>query len=168
MKKLIIAPDTTSYTVKDGVETIMQKLDGGTGRSRADILKSSFSVTCTWTLSRMKYEYLRAFYKGSASARGATPFLIDLVVDEAYDLTEHVAYFKPDTMTTPQVSGLTYTVSAELEVRPFSYPAGYYELIVLFYEEFGEDAPARANALLDRLAILMNNDIPDLPAWVAP
>ncbi len=114
----------------------------------------------------MQFEYFRAFYKGTAANSAATPFLLDLIIDEALGLTEHTCYFIPGKVKTSQVRGLSYMVTAELEAKPKTYADGYYDAIVWIYEAYGESAPAVFGGILYEMAHLPNVDLPLLEAFV--
>lgn len=135
--KCSISPDQASYTMKDGVEVVSSKLDGGASRFRRDILNSTRGVTATWTVSRFEYEYLRSFYKVAVN-QASTPFLIDLILDK-HSLTEHDAYFVPDSMQLIRQEGHRYTVSALLEVVPLPEDFIYDSTFIALWEEYGSD-----------------------------
>ncbi len=152
--KCIIPPNQSSYSVKDGTEVIRVKLDGGKGRYRRDILNSTSTVNVAWTVGADEYEYLRAFYK-VMKVNASTPFKIDLILDSA-SLTEHDAFFIPDTMQLQEQKGLTYIVAAQLEVVPL--PQNYQndDYLVNMWQEFGADWPVWA----DKLDTIVNVDWP--------
>lgn len=114
--KCVLPPDQSSYTVTDGQSVDYTQLEGGKGRYRTAILNPSSNVTVQWTTDGEGYEYLRAFYQTCVSL-ASSPFLIDLIMDNK-ELTEHEAYFIPNTFKLSGVSGLTYIVSTQLEVIP--------------------------------------------------
>jgi hypothetical protein len=64
----------------------------------------------------MGFRYLKNFYKG-VTAFGALPFTIDLILD-SFELTEHKAYFKPNTFTLTGQRGLSFFVTASIEAEP--------------------------------------------------
>ena len=97
-----------------GEETLRVKLDGGRGRYRKDIFQSSSMLNVSWICDREQYQYLVAFYR-TATMRGALPFTIDLIIDDM-DLKEYEANFMPGTFTLTSQRGLSYTVSATIEV----------------------------------------------------
>jgi hypothetical protein len=136
MLKLIIPPDNSSYNVTDGDSVVSVKLDGGASRYRSDKLGATSAVDVVWIVDKSGFEYLRAFYRG-ASISGALPFTIDLILDSA-DVTEHKSYFKQGTFKLVEQRGLSYTVSASLEVEPL--PVDVYNLtgIVILYNESGD------------------------------
>ena len=154
MKKFIITPDNSSYSVADGKEVIAVQLDGGAARYRRDIIGATSTVNVSWILGREQYLYLRSFYRG-ITGKGATPFLIDLILDD-FELTEHKAYFIPGTMQLTGQKGLTHWVSAQLEVYPNEdKDNGDFASI---YEEFGENWPL----WLEKLQVIVNNDWPEV------
>ena len=116
MTKFILPPDNSAYSVTDGKEVVATQLDGGVARYRKDIVGATSTVNVSWILGRDEYKYLRSFYRGITS-KGALPFLIDLILDE-FELTEHKVYFIPGSMQLTGQKGLTYWVSAQLEVYP--------------------------------------------------
>lgn len=156
LSKLILPPDKEGYSVTDGTEVIAVQLDGGAARYRRDVLGATSRVPVQWKLNPGNYRYLRAFYR-TATNNGATPFLIDLLMDEP-TLTEHQAYFVPGSMKLSSVSGLTHTVAAELEVIPDLPDAAYDAALVMIYEEYG---PYGSVTILDELEAFANITLPD-------
>jgi hypothetical protein len=116
MTKFIIPPDNSAYSVTDGKEVVATQLDGGAARYRRDIIGATSTVNVSWILGRDEYKYLRSFYRG-VTGKGATPFLIDLILDD-FELTEHKVYFIPGSMQLTAQKGLTHWASAQLEVYP--------------------------------------------------
>lgn len=160
MLKLNYPPEQAGYAVTDGTETVSIQLDGGLSRSRKDILNSSSLVNVSWLLSPSYYEYLRAFYKETtAGGTGATPFLIDLILDE-YVLTEHTAKFVPGSMTLAGMSGQSYKIQAQLEVEPIVYDDGYFLAIMALVDQFGDDAVVQAPLMFNALEKLVTVDMP--------
>lgn len=136
--KFILPPEQASYSVQDGEETIRVALDGGAGRFRRDILDATSRVRCTWLLTVAGYEYMRAFYK-TATKSCSLPFLIDLQMDQVDGLTEHTVHFIPGTMKLTKVAGLSYVVEADLEVVPDIEDEAYNLILIMAFEEFGDD-----------------------------
>lgn len=154
MVKFVIPPDNSQYTVADGKEVIATQLDGGAARYRQDIIGATSTVTVTWILGRDEYSYLRSFYRG-ITGKGATPFLIDLILD-SYELTEHKAYFIPGSMQLTQQKGLTHWVSAQLEVVPNEdTDKGSFAYI---YNALGSSW----KLWLDKLDVIVNKDWPEV------
>lgn len=155
MQKLNLLPDRSGYSVQDGEEVISVKLDGGLSKYRRDVLNSSSSLTVQFTLTASGYRYLRDFYR-VITEKGALPFLIDLIIDEA-ELTEHTAYFVPGTMKLQSQSGLQYVVSTQLEVQPLAL-TGYENEYIYIYQEFGENW----EFWLNYLQTIVNEDWPEV------
>lgn len=133
LTQFAIPPDQATYSVKDGKEVVATKLDGGAARYRRDILGSTSRVSVQWTVGPEKYRYIRSFFRAIVES-GSLPFNIDLILDDIY-LTTHKSYFVPDSMTLVSQMGLTYVVTAELEVCPA--PVSIYAVdYVTFYNEF--------------------------------
>jgi len=152
--KFVIPPDSSSYAVSDGVEVASIKLDGGSSRYRKDILGATSTVDVSWVMGEVEYKYLRSFFRG-ITGKGATPFLIDLILDEDF-LTEHKVYFIPNSMQLSAQSGRTFWVSAQLEVTPnedtdngdFAY----------LYNELGKDI----FVIEDILQVIVNEEWPEV------
>ena len=154
MQKFVIPPNNSQYSVTDGKEVVATQLDGGAARYRRDIIGATSTVNVAWILGTNDYKYLRSFYRG-ITGKGATPFLIDLILDE-FELTEHKAYFVPGSLQLTQQKGLTYWVSAQLEVYPnedtdngsFAY---MYNAMGLDWQKFE-----------DKLNVIVNEDWPQV------
>lgn len=118
--RLLLTPDSAGYSAAFAEETIRTELDGGRGRYRRDILNGSDRVTAQWILNREEYDYFMAFYR-SVTHRGATTFQLELVVD-THALGERDVNFIPGSVQLSGQSGLSYTVTAELEVHAAENP----------------------------------------------
>jgi len=153
--KCVIAPDQASYNVRDGREVNRTQLQGGRGRYRKDILNSSRVVTVSWTVGREDYEYLRSFYRVMV-AQASTPFKIDLILDKS-SLTEHDAFFIPDTMNLQRIAGHTHTLAAQLEVVPIQQDFQFDSYFIALRQEYG----LRWQIQEDLIDKLINVDIPD-------
>lgn len=115
-RKLVIPPDSSSYAAQRGAEVLAVQLDGGASRIRADILGASYLVSVQWIVDPAGYDYLNAFFR-TATTRGSASFTIDLVLDNS-TLSEYSAIFTPSTFKLASQVGLSYTVTAQLEVIP--------------------------------------------------
>lgn len=153
IQKLIFPPDQSSYSVTDGTEVLSVQLDGGASRFRQDILNANCKITVQWTLDRDKYAYIKSFYK-YLTMSGALPFLLDLYIDNPYELTEHVCHFVPGTFGLKSQSGLAFVVSAQIEAIPVEDQnlIDFSLLYGLFTDEY--------QAYVDAFNELMNVDIP--------
>jgi hypothetical protein len=154
LTEFVIPPDQTSYVATDGNDVISTKLMGGASRYRRDLIGSTAKVTVGWTVGPTQFKYIRAFYNAVA-VKGSLPFSIGLLLDEP-EITIHKAYFVPGSMSHSSPRGLTYNVSAELEVYPaeISETAADY---VYFYNEFGEAFPYWE----DMLNTIVNISLPE-------
>ena len=115
--KFIIPPDQEGYSFNDGLEVLSVQLDGGASRYRKDILNASFKMSVQWTVGREDYNYIRVFYR-STTLSGSIPFLIDLYVNDPFELTERTVYIVPGTFGLRSVSGHKSVIGCTLEVMP--------------------------------------------------
>lgn len=155
MDKYAFPPDQNGYSVADTAESLLVELEGGAPRVRRDIVGAWPTVSASWTCDRLKFNYFREFFR-SATLSGSLPFLIDLQIDSADELTEHTAQFVPGSINLNQVNGLTYVVSATLRIKPLavsSFPG-----VVPLINAFGEDWEADV-ALLDSI---VNTEWPEV------
>jgi hypothetical protein len=158
--KLNLPPDQAGYAVLDaGNEVVRVQLAGGAGRYRRDILNASKMANVTWTLGPEEYDYFEMFYR-VMTLRAGEPFLIDLIIGES-GLTQHEARFIPGSKQLQSQRGLTYVVTAQLEVTPKQYDYAYEDsLIVLLsaYTDFDSSLE-----VINQLEQLVNEDLPN--AW---
>lgn len=154
MEKFVIPPDNASYTFEPGSSVLSTKMMGGASRYRKDLINPTSKVSVNWTTDTDGYLYIRSFFRAIIE-EGSLPFLIDLVLDEP-GLTEHKAYFVPGSFRLNSQKGLTYSVSAELEVYQAAVPA-FAKDFVYIYNEFGNTFRYYENAL----DILINESWPD-------
>lgn len=157
LTKLALAPDNSSYSVTDGKEVVSVALDGGAGRYRHDILGASSFVSVQWVCDRTEYRYLRTFYSALVD-KGATPFLIDLILDDPLPV-EHKAYFVPGSMTLTGQKGLSYYVSAQLEVEPVGVSEDDISFALLF-GELGSNWESEFPVLENEFDNIINVQIP--------
>jgi hypothetical protein len=115
LPKLTIPPDQDNYSVIEFENVVSVKLDGGSSRFRLDKTSSIGKATVQWTVNEENYRYLRDFYR--LTKNGALTFLIDLLYDTPY-LTELEAKFVPDSFKLARQQGKSFTVTAELEIKP--------------------------------------------------
>lgn len=155
LSKFIIPPDQAGYSVKDGNEVIATKLAGGASRYRRDIIGATSTVNVAWTIGPDEYRYIRAFYNAIAK-KGAVPFSIDLILDRS-ELTEHKAYFIPGSMSMDGQKGLTYSISAQLEVYPVETLQDDLDFVAV-YTAFKETFRPRE----DQFNKTINVDIPEI------
>lgn len=114
MDKLLLCPTDAYSVIGPADETLRDKLGGGAGRYRADVIGGSSTVNVTFSLRADMAQYLGAFYRAK-TGHGSEPFLIDLVLDG--ERNERTAHFLPGTMqTTEKFKAQWFTVTAQLEV----------------------------------------------------
>ena len=136
MDKFIFTPNQSGYSVQDSIEVLQVELDGGAPRIRRDIVGSWPIVNVSWIFDRENFNYFREFYR-LTTVSGSLPFLIDLLIDNADELTEHVAQFVPGSIALSQVSGQSYGVSANLRIKPLD--VSTFPGLVAVINAFGED-----------------------------
>lgn len=160
LSKFVLPPDNSSYSAADGKETVATQLDGGAARYRRDILGATSTVNCSWILGPDEYKYLRSFYR-ALTLKGSKPFLIDLILDEP-TLTEHKAYFIPGSVQLTGQKGLTYWVTAQLEVYPAEIDYDAEAAFAALYGEYGASWQTAFPAFEDQFNVLINVDIPGI------
>lgn len=158
LSKFVLPPDNSAYSVTDGKQVVATQLDGGAARYRRDILGATSKVSCAWVLGPHDYKYMRAFFR-SLTQSGSKPFLIDLILDEP-TLTEHKAYFVPDSMQLTGQKGLTYWVSAQLEVYPAEVDSEADAAFAALYGEYGSEWQSLFPPDEDEFNTLINVSIP--------
>ena len=159
LEKLNMTPAQDAYSMADGDEVLYQQLEGGGPRLRKDIENSFNRVNVQWDTTQAGYKYLRAFFI-TATKKGALPFLIDLIIDEAI-LTEHEANFVPNTFRLSGVQGSNaFTVNAALDVKPIAPDDEYNQTIIDIYGAY--DSFDAANSAIEQLDILTNTDLPEI------
>lgn len=154
MRTLILAPDQATYDVTDATQVVSVQLDGGMSRTRADIENGTSIVTAEWSIDPAQYQYLRAFYR-TASQNASEPFNIDLILDQP-GLTTHVATFVAGSMKLASQAGLTYVVTASLEVQPVVQNDDLNNSIMDMFESYGE----YSYIVLNELEKFVNFELP--------
>jgi hypothetical protein len=155
MRKLALVPTQSDYSAQYGQDALSTALAGGPSRTRLDFVGSVAVVNVTWTVPPNGYSYLQAFHR-SATQNETEPFLIDLILDSAM-LTEYQAKFVVTSFRLAGVEGLTYSVSAQLEITPLTPDEEADGAIMDVYEAYGEDG----GDTLALLAQLVNVTMPD-------
>lgn len=156
--KFAIPPDNSSYTVADGKEVVSTQLDGGAARYRRDILGATSTVGVVWIVGPDEYKYIRSFYR-ALTLKGATPFLIDLILDEP-TLTEHKVYFIPGSMQLTGQKGLTYWVSAQFEVYPAEIDYEAEKAFAALYSDLGANWQSLFPPIENDLNQVVNIELP--------
>jgi hypothetical protein len=115
---LNLKPQSAGYAVDFGNQVLATKLDGGASRYKQDILGAAHIVDVTWLCTPQAYNYLMAFWR-TAISNGLFPFQLDMMLDTASFIT-YQCRFIPGTLKLMGITGITYTVKAQLEVVPNS------------------------------------------------
>lgn len=122
MLKIPLIPSRASYQVgspRGAVRSV--ELDGGASYMRRGVLNGARQVSVSFVLDPDEYDLLCGFYRIYLDKPQF--FLMDLIIDHA-DLEEYQITFVPDTFRLTSQAGLSYTVSATLEVRAKPIAAG--------------------------------------------
>ncbi len=160
LSKFVLPPDNSAYSVADGKEVVTTQLDGGAARYRRDILGATSTVNCSWILGTEEYKYLRSFYR-ALTLKGSKPFLIDLILDEP-TLTEHKAYFIPGSVQLTGQKGLTYWVTAQLEVYPAEIDYEAEAAFAALFGEYGEAWQSLFPVFENGLDVEINLTLPEI------
>lgn len=113
--KMPFLPEQNSYGTDFSQDAIGVKLAGGSMRLRADQFGAASQVNASWLLDAADWSTFQSFWQFD-TARGAKPFLADLVVDAPYPL-QYMVRLVPSTYRVDQVRGLSVRVSMQLEVE---------------------------------------------------
>ena|SRR3569833_1489523 len=105
-----------NYEGQFAEQVLYQKLKGGAGRYRLDLLNSTHLVSVAVNLSPQAYRYWKAFYRQSISY-GSLPFQVQLIL-ESDQPTLHTVNIIPGSMKLARLAGLSYTLQMTLEVTP--------------------------------------------------
>lgn len=160
LTKFIYPPENSAYSVTDGKEVVSTQLDGGAARYRRDILGATSTVNVSWVLGTNEYKYVRSFFR-ALTLKGSKPFLIDLILDEP-TLTEHKVYFIPGSMQLTAQKGLTYWVSAQLEVVPAEIDYEAEAAFVALFAEYGESWQTDFPIFENQFNIEINSTLPGI------
>lgn len=116
LPKLPFPPQSDSYELVNGSDTVEVQVEGGRSRKRRDYNSKSFELSVSWILDQAEYQYFKSFYN-TGILKGSLPFLIDLIIDNPF-LEEYTAHFKADSLNTSNPQGLAIFVKATLEILP--------------------------------------------------
>lgn len=155
MRKFIIPPDKAGYSISDPNSVVSTQVASGANRYRRDMFGARSTVTVQWTCDPGEYQYVKMFFRAILN-EGSLPFLIDMVLDHAPELTEHEAYFVPGSLKLSSHMGWTYVVSAQLDVKPKEITQGDIDYVAVF-ESFGPYFPM----FEDLLNTIINVSLPE-------
>jgi len=105
-----------NYEGQFAEQVLFQKLKGGAGRYRLDLLNSTHLVSVSANLSPQAYRYWMAFFRQQIG-RGSLPFQINLLL-ESDQPTLHTVNIIPGSMKLARLAGLSYSLQMVLEVTP--------------------------------------------------
>lgn len=109
-------PDAPGYGIKPLDSTIRTDMDVGSARVRRRTMANNDMVTLSWYFTDVQLQTFRTWHASSTGAAGgAAWFTIDLALG-TLGMVSSTARFKGP-FQVAHLSGLTWTVSAELEVR---------------------------------------------------
>ena len=159
MRKIALQPAQASYKVIPGNEVISNKLAGGRGRYRRDLIGATATVSVRWPLQVAgELQYFWAFYYNIIN-HGSLPFLADLVIDRQA-LTTHVCNIIPETIGVVNIGGPNYEVYADLEVEPAERNDDFDFGLVLAYEAWGDRAEATILSLERVVNVVLPGSLP--------
>ena len=159
MRKLALQPAQASYKVVPGNEVIANKLAGGRGRYRRDLIGATATVSARWPLQVAgELQYFWAFYY-TVIDHGSLPFLADLVIDRQA-LTTHVCNIIPETIGVINTGGPNYEVFADLEVEPAVRDDDFDLGFVLAYEAWEDRAEINILSLEHIVNVVMPGSLP--------
>lgn len=108
--------DPSSFKGKDGVALDGRDTDGGLPSVRLDVIGSKGTANVTWFLTTERYRQFTDFFFDTIE-EGSKPFLLPLAFDYSTPQLNE-ARFIPGSVSLDNMSGMTMTVSAQLEVKP--------------------------------------------------
>lgn len=117
--KLAFAPDASGYSIDHPAQFVSVKLKGGLPRVRADVDGDTSLVTATWKLNYQDYMEFMHFFEVTL-AMGSLPFLADITTN-FFAPVQHKCTLVPGSFKTHNVRGISYHVSAQLEVQQNQY-----------------------------------------------
>ncbi len=153
-------PLRASYSFQDAEsDAYAVQHNGGAPAYRKGFDENSITMPVVWRLQGSDINAFFAFYV-TDTGRGASPFEIDLILDDPFNVTTHKAYFLPDSMQIKWQSDDIMTVSATLEVKPNEYDVEAGLDMVGAYNEFGPGWRTAFLPVEDDFNTLVNVDIP--------
>ena len=155
--KLPMPPDQENYGVTKAANTITTEVAGGAPRYRLNFLNGTYTVSVLWRTDSAGFTFLNNFFN-IACQSGSLPFLIDLYMDKG-ELTEHTARFVPGTFALSAQRGMSFEVSAQLDVEPMK-TTQEDELVFAIQLIFGSGSEPVIVDFSDKLHTLINVTMP--------
>jgi len=110
-------PLLNGYTIKPNDQTVRTDMDGGAARSRRRTMTRSDKVPVSWKFTDAQLVIFRAWFDdGVAGAAGGSAWFTTSLPTGVGGLTSITARFIGP-FTAPVLSGLSWNVTAELELR---------------------------------------------------
>lgn len=113
MDRLLLLPEENGYSYKPATQTQRTQHEGPAGRHGLTIPNATARVSCTWLLTPAEVAEFTDFYNKHALL--AEPFLVELLT-KRNELRDCIAYFDPETFSFSAQSGLSFSVTVELQV----------------------------------------------------
>lgn len=155
MRKLLLKPNTSGYSVTIGNEIVSVQVSGGASRSRRDYVGLPSTVNVSWMLDEAGFDYLNAFFR-TITQNGVLPFLCDLLLDRPA-LVEYTCKFIPNSFkpVASTTGASIFNATAQLEVLPKITDELLDLEIIETYEAYNNFDPIAA------LALIVNITMPD-------
>jgi hypothetical protein len=152
---MALTPSISGYSIERADTVIRSEPGMGPSAQRLDRFNSPSRMSAHWNVGPSNFEYLAAFY-WTTIAEGALPFLIEAVLDRP-DARYLKAKLVPGSFQNARINGLTYGVSAEIDVVPVLSPS-YDSTVLALFDADGEEWAD----FFGGLETLVNVD---LPTW---
>lgn len=143
------------YAVSFQPAASLVDIEGGLPHTRLDTLDPDYTVSVSWLLDNVKMPAFDAFYRNISYSGDS--FLASLLVED-FSIRSYECQFIPGSVAMTEVSSQQRIVTATLAVAPSgAYTMADDNAVMDLYEEYGEEG----SQVLDLLAILVNEDLPE-------
>lgn len=150
--KFAYVPLQAGYACEIDSGVISQQLDGGAPRFRRVAKNNVGSVSCSFKLDELGYQYVMAFYRIWCRVP-SRPFLIEMFLDDP-EIKDYTCWFVPNSVKLTSKNGLIYNVSAQLIVENQRIDSNQDDVIVAIVNESATD-------IFNPLEHLANVALPD-------
>jgi hypothetical protein len=133
---MALTPSTSGYSVSRGDTVLSARPGMGPSAQRLDYFNTPSTLAVHWNVGPADFNYLCAFY-WTAIREGALPFLIEAVLDHP-DPRQLAAKMIPGSFALSGLSGMTYSVDAQVDVVPIL-SADYDAEVLMLWDELGAD-----------------------------
>jgi hypothetical protein len=148
-----LIPSASGYGVQRGATVIQTQPGMGPSAFRLAQRNTPSLLNVSWNVGPADFDYLCAFYF-TATAEGSLPFIMPAIHDYP-DPQLFRALIVPGSFGLGGIKGLTYSVSAQVEVVPVV-DAALDEMLLWLYATYGEEWPE----IFGDLAHLVNVTMP--------